>query len=71
MGICKQLLVSYDHCGNWLVRSDLSQEDAPVVSIKPWMSFRSCDYHVPVLEKYWHAVETFVMTHPGVTLVRG
>lgn len=71
VGVVKELLVSHTHCGSWLVNSDISREDSSLVSIRPWMSFASCGLHEAVLEKYWHAVETFILTHPGVTLVRG
>lgn len=71
MGVVKQLLVSHEHCGHWLVTSDLSRGDSPLVPIRPWMSFGSCDPQEAILEKYLHGVETFILTHPGVTLVSG
>lgn len=71
MGVVKDLLVSHEHSGSWMMNSDLSKSDAPLVLSRPWMSVGSCDPHTPVLDKYQHVVETFIMTHPGVTMVRG
>ncbi len=66
----KELLVSYEHLGNWFVNSDPSKEGAPLIAIRPWMNFKSRDPHMTLLEKYQRAVESFILTHPGITMVR-
>lgn len=70
VGVVKDLLVSHEHSSSWLLNSDLSKEDAPLVSYSPWMNSGSCDPHVTVLKKYQCVVQAYIFAHPGVTMVR-
>lgn len=69
MGVVKDLLVSHEHCSCWFLTSDPSDKDATLIPFRPWMTFGSGDPHMTLLDKYQHAVHTFIITHPGVTMV--
>ena len=42
-----------------------------MINYSPWMNFSSRDPNETMLNKYLHAVYTFILAHPGVTWVRG
>jgi len=63
----REVLVSHSHTHQWMCPTT---GGGPVLlKFSPWMKLDSTDPNWKMLDKYTHAVYTFIMSHPGVTWV--